>query len=112
VKPFVALRRTAGSARLIMSDDEPLYVDCETHGGSLAAVVCCHMLESDTPVGFVENSSDPDDLQAWCDACEAMFLSEGDKTEAFEEFNDRAIVCSDCYAEFKARHSKRRRKAK
>ena len=57
-------------------------------------------------VGFVENSSDPNDLQAWCEQCEKMFLSEGDKTEAFKRFNRMAIVCNVCYAEFKARHSK------
>jgi hypothetical protein len=92
-----------------MSDDEPLYVDCGPHGRRVAAVVCCHMLDADEPTGFVENSSDPDDLQAWCDRCEEMFLAEGEKTEAFEAFNDRAIVCSDCYRIFKAKHSKRRK---
>jgi hypothetical protein len=91
-----------------MSDDEPLYVDCGPHGKRVAAVVCCHMLESDEPVGFVENSSDPDDLQAWCDKCEKMFLAEGDKTEAFEAYNDRAIICCVCYRQIKAFHSKRR----
>ena len=72
----------------------------------VAAVVCRHMIESGEPVGFVENSSDVNDLQAWCDECEKMFLSEGDKTEAFEAFNDRAIVCVVCYAKLKAQHSK------
>lgn len=91
-----------------MSDDEPLYVDCGAHGRRVAAVVCCHMLTSSKPVGFVENSSDPNDLQAWCDRCEKMFLAEGDKTPAFEAFNDRAIVCRSCYRAFKAKHSKRR----
>ncbi len=89
-----------------LDDDEPLYVDCGTHGQRIAAVVCCHMLESDEPVGFVENSDDPNDLQAWCDECEEMFLAEGDKTPAFEEFNDRAIVCVICYDECKALHSR------
>jgi len=59
----------------------------------------------DKVVGFVENSADPGDLQAWCDDCEAMFLEEDDKTPRFEEFNDRVIVCDFCYAEMKARHS-------
>lgn len=90
-----------------MSNDEPLYVDCGPHGKRVAAVVCCHMIQSSEPVGFVENSSDPNDLQAWCERCEQMFLAEGDKTEAFEAFNDRAIVCCVCYAVFKAQHSRR-----
>src|SRR5688500_12557253 len=53
-------------------DDEPLYVDCAPHGKRVAAVVCCHMLQSREPVGVIENSSDPNDLQAWCELCEEM----------------------------------------
>ena len=90
-----------------MPRKRPLYVDCGPHGKRVAAVVCCHMIESSRRVGFVENSSDPNDLQAWCDKCEKMFLQEGDKTEAFEAFNDRAIVCDVCYMAFKIRHPKK-----
>jgi hypothetical protein len=89
-----------------MSTDEPLYVDCGPHGKRVAAVVCCHMIQTRKAVGFVENSSDPNDLQAWCDKCEEMFLMEGGKTEVFEAFNDRAIVCCVCYADFKTKHSR------
>lgn len=81
-------------------------IDCDEHGSSPGAVVCCHMLHpTDAILGFVENSSDPDDLQAWCDACEEMFLREDGKTEAFIKFNDFAIVCVTCYARFKKLHS-------
>jgi hypothetical protein len=89
-----------------MSDDDPLYVDCGAHGKRVAAVVCCHMIQASQAVGFIENSSDPNDLQAWCESCEEMFLAEGDKTEAFCAFNDRAIVCCVCYRALKAKHSK------
>jgi hypothetical protein len=64
------------------------------------------MIQASDAVGFIENSSDPNDLQAWCERCEEMFLSEGDKTKAFEEFNDRVIVCCVCYGDLKARHSR------
>ena len=57
-------------------------------------------------MGFVENSDDPNDLQAWCEQCEAMFLSEGDKTPAFREFNGMAVVCVQCYHELKALHTR------
>ncbi len=90
-----------------MSDDEPLYVHCGPHGKRVAAVVCCHMIQSSEAVGFIENNSDPNDLQAWCERCEKMFLAEGDKTKAFEAFNDRAIVCCVCYGGFKSQHSLR-----
>ena len=82
----------------------PLTVLCK-HGNRPAAVVCAHLLEvKDHVVGFLENSSDPADLQAWCDACEQFFLREGDRTPAFIEFADIAIVCDLCYLEIKARH--------
>jgi hypothetical protein len=93
-----------------MYDDEPLYVDCGPHGKRVAAVVCCHILHSGEVVGFIENSADPNDLQAWCEECEEMFLAEEDKTEAFEAFNDRAIVCGVCYKALKSKHSKKSRK--
>jgi hypothetical protein len=89
-----------------MSDEEPLYVDCGPHGKRVAAVVCGHMIGARDAVGFIENSSDPNDLQAWCDRCEEMFLAEGDKTGAFNAFNDRAIVCCVCYGVLKTKHSK------
>lgn len=55
-------------------------------------------------MGFVENSNDPDDLQAWCLECEKMFVREGSMTPAFLEFNSFVVVCVDCYAQLKARH--------
>jgi hypothetical protein len=72
----------------------------------MAAVVCGHMIDQRECVGFVENSSDPNDLQAWCEKCEEMYLAEGKKTEAFEAFNNRAIVCSVCYLALRDKHSR------
>lgn len=84
------------------SDAEPTTIDCEVHGTSRSAVVCRHHIRtSDLSVGFVENSSDPNDLQAWCDACEEMFLREQQLTETFRKFNDFAVVCIECYARLK-----------
>ncbi len=90
-----------------MFEDEPLLINCCTHGRRVASVVCAHMIDAPQPVGFIENNSDPDDLQAWCDRCESFYLSEGDKTPAFEAFNDMAIVCCHCYTGLKQRHSTR-----
>jgi hypothetical protein len=89
-----------------MYEDEPMYVDCQSHGEIVAAVVCRHMIESSESVGFVENSSDPNDPQAWCEQCEQMFLAEGDRTEAFRAFHGMAIVCCECYRVLKAKHSR------
>ena len=88
-----------------MTNSSPLMIDCGAHGRCVAAVVCGHMIQSkDRSVGFIENSSDPSDLQAWCDECEKMFLHEGDKTETFLAFNQMAVVCDRCYAELKNKH--------
>ena len=86
-----------------MPVDSPPNIDCESHGLQFAAVVCGQMLAAGHGIGFVENSSDPSDLQAWCHACEALFLREDSKTETFLRFNKMTVVCADCYAEFKAR---------
>lgn len=89
-----------------MSDNDPLLVDCGPHGKRVAAVVCRHMVDQkDRAVGFVENSSEPNDLQAWCDECESLYLEEGEMTERFREFNAMAVVCVVCYAEMKEWHS-------
>ena len=89
-----------------MSETEPLMVDCGPHGQRVSAVVCRHLIESSSsPAGFVENSSDPNDLQAWCHACEETFQREDGMTDTFREFNGMVIVCVVCYAEAKAQHS-------
>lgn len=89
------------------SDTEPLMLNCGEHGQRIATVVCGHMLGGgDRPsAGFIENSGDPNDLQAWCHACEAKFEEEGGMTEAFLAFNAVAMVCVDCYLAAKAHHS-------
>jgi hypothetical protein len=85
---------------------ERLTIECR-HGSLTAAVVCRHHLAKEEEVlGFVENSSDPDDLQAWCDQCEAFFSREGELTDDFRRFCDFAVVCVVCYSEIKARHSR------
>jgi len=81
-------------------------ITCREHGVGPPAVVCTHLLHvRDRRVGFVENSSVPDDLQAWCEECELFYLREGDLTEVFRAFNDFRLVCCGCYARIKANHS-------
>lgn len=81
-------------------------VNCGPHGERVATVVCRHLLQGQpAPAGFIENSSDPNDLQAWCYLCEERFQAEGDMTDAFREFNGMTIVCVICYAEAKAHHA-------
>ena len=81
-----------------------LEIDC-AHGKGIASIVCCHLLNSADPVGFIENNSDPDDLQAWCYACEFLFQQEGEMTDQFKKFNNAVVVCEKCYEKFKNSHS-------
>lgn len=89
-----------------MTTADPMTVNCGPHGERIATVVCKHMLQSEpAPAGFIENSDDPNDLQAWCYHCEEKFQKEGGMTDAFKEFNGMAIVCAVCYADAKSRHT-------
>ena len=89
-----------------MSGTEPLLLDCGQHGKRTSTVVCQHLLSVDRgPLGFVENSDDPNDLQAWCGLCEELYEREGEMTQKFRELNGMCLVCVVCYEEAKARHS-------
>lgn len=89
-----------------MTTTDPMMIGCGEHGVRISAVVCKHMLQGQpAPAGFIENSSDPNDLQAWCYLCEDKFQLAGDMTDAFSEFNGMAIVCVVCYGKAKARHT-------
>ena len=79
---------------------------CGTHDKPVDAVVCCHHVQATNAVlGFVENSCEPGDLQAWCDDCERLFVSEGEMTEHFRRYNNFKVVCGMCYSDLRARHS-------
>ena len=83
----------------------PTMINCSTHGERVSAIVCRHHLDvRDRALGFVENTDNPDDLQAWCNDCEALFLREKGHTEAFLKFNSFAVVCVDCYIRLRSTH--------
>ncbi len=85
---------------------KPMEIVCAHHGRCVAAVLCGHLLGTATrSAGFVENSSHPDDRQAWCDACEAKFSEEGGMTDAFKSFHRMSIVCVHCYEDARRRHA-------
>lgn len=82
-----------------------LTVDCEEHGKGVAAVVCGHLVRNNgAPLGFVENSSIPGDLQGWCYACEFVYSQENAMTARFRAFTDMSLVCEQCYSSIKTRH--------
>jgi len=85
---------------------DPMMINCGHHGERISAVVCKHMLRSQpAPAGFIENSDDPHDLQAWCYHCEEKFEQEGGMTDAFKDFTGMTIVCEVCYGAAKQRHT-------
>jgi hypothetical protein len=66
---------------------EALTVKCGRHGPGTAASICGHVaVMKSLPLGFVENSDDPNDLQGWCFACEHLFLKEGEMNQRFKAF--------------------------
>lgn len=85
-------------------EDNSLKIKCK-HGEGIAYVVCAHLNTYEIPVGFIENSSDQNDLQAWCYACEYLFSQEKEMTEKFKDFSNPFLVCDQCYSEIKMRHT-------
>jgi hypothetical protein len=82
----------------------PLEINCH-HGKGVVAVVCGHLVSNNgVALGFIENSSEPDDLQGWCFACEYLYQQESEMTEVFKEFNKMVVVCTICYADIKTKH--------
>lgn len=80
-------------------------IECEHHGRSIIASVCGHVVKNlGAPLGFIENSDDPDNKQGWCYACELVYDQEQDRTPRFLAFCQHMVVCSKCYDEIKAHH--------
>ena len=84
-------------------DDNKLDIICK-HGKGTASIVCGHHLVSIQPVGFIQNSYEPNDLQGWCYACEYLFGQEGEMTPRFKKFTNAKVVCEQCFEEIKNAH--------
>lgn len=86
--------------------NEKLFINCEKHGKASTATICSHLLKNNgAPLGFIENSSEPNDLQGWCYACEHVFLQEEDQTRTFMKFCNFSVVCTECYKNIKENHN-------
>lgn len=86
-----------------MESDEILEIDC-CHGKGIASIVCGHLLVKEHSLGFIENVSNPNDLQCWCYDCEKLFIEEGEMTDKFLKFSNATVVCSICYTALKEYH--------
>ncbi|WP_298756720.1 hypothetical protein [uncultured Psychroserpens sp.] len=78
-------------------------IDCK-HGKGISSIVCSHLLSKNKALGFIENASDPHDLQGWCYDCENLFLKEGEMSDKFLKFSSANVVCTTCYDELKTFH--------
>ena len=87
-----------------MSEPEAV-VHCDVHGAQGPAYVCQH-LNVHEPIGFIEGY-DPDDpeqelFQAWCSACDRVFMEEGEWNDHSEAVAQPRLVCRACYLRMKA----------
>ena len=86
-------------------------INCDKHGNSNLAYICCHLFESglEKGIGFFESfREEGDENQAWCKQCDDKLEKEGDWTEALTEQADIKLVCLQCYQErlsFQVMHS-------
>lgn len=87
-------------------------ITCDRHGANRMAFVCQH-LNTETKTGFEEafptfkgmELGEDDDLQAWCDLCEAERLRTDGWNDESTKFANIKLVCEDCYFEIKAFNS-------
>ncbi|MBO6935407.1 MAG: hypothetical protein JJ863_10550 [Deltaproteobacteria bacterium] len=85
--------------------DSTLTVECAAHGSCIATFVCTH-LSVGVGCGF-NHPDDPDDPypDSWCDACDALYMREGDWTEAATAFADVTLLCSGCWVAARSRNA-------
>jgi len=75
-------------------DDNNL-VDCSEHGRVPSSIVCTHLLKFGLTerVGFVLCDDTPDDLVAWCSACDELARQEGPDAITAKQLR---VVCEPC----------------
>jgi len=84
------------------------YVGCNAHEKGRLAFVCQHLITK-TKVGFNEafytyegmDLEEDDDFQAWCNACEKVWETQGGWNGKSMEFANSKIVCETCYFDIK-----------
>jgi hypothetical protein len=79
-------------------NDKPNQIVCESHGSSPATYVCQHLVIDPVQrwhcaLPSIENPR-PD---AWCDACETVFLRDGEWNDKNEGEVEISILCGHCY---------------
>lgn len=91
----------AASDATTRSDDQ--LVECSQHSKGFATYICGHLLANPAQEWF---SKKPDGEQqwpdAWCSACEALFLEQGEWNEKNESQANIKMICHHCYERFRS----------
>jgi len=83
-------------------------INCERHGESQPAFVCCHLVRDSFGLGFNRNPPIDEDPfpDAWCDKCEAVFQQHGGEwTAEGMKLADIKYICSNCYEQIRVRNA-------
>ncbi len=73
-------------------------VKCSHHSRGFATYVCEHLPANPAQKWFSNRPDDQDRWpDAWCGACEALFLEEGEWNEKNQQRREIVLVCHHCY---------------
>ena len=76
---------------------------CDAHGPSAGAYLCSHLLQQPVQTWHCNPPTAEEPCpDAWCDACERLFLQEGEWNEKNEGQADIRLVCQRCYDDARA----------
>jgi hypothetical protein len=79
-------------------------IKCREHSEGIATFICQHLHINPEQLWFsnppIEEDPWPD---AWCSACEALFLEYGEWNEHSEKKREIVAICHHCYAALRSR---------
>jgi hypothetical protein len=79
-------------------------VECAEHGLRHATFVCQHLARGSGLGFFCDTTSDDPRPDAWCGACDAVLMADGDWNEENEKVAGITLLCAVCYDEAKRRN--------
>jgi hypothetical protein len=82
-------------------------IECDVHGESEKAYVCCHLAGNPAGMGFNRNEPTDEDPfpDAWCDECERVRVAHDGWNEELEKVAHITLICSGCYERARIRNT-------
>lgn len=79
-------------------------IKCSHHPEGFATFICEHLSSTPEQVWF-SNPPDEEDKwpDAWCGACEALFLEYGEWNELNQSKREIVAICHHCYEELRSK---------